>query len=178
MRKVRRLPAHGKTAVIRWPAAGRRCAQIFVELLLTLPILCILLVGIVEFGIILSVTKHVAASSRFGAKLASVEPALGAFAPLLRSRIDDFLETAGIDTGACRVILEDNVSGATVQVDPADGCPCSTPTTPLPVTAGAEFVRVTVCVLLEDNVPDLLSSFGFSVGNRFVEHTTLFRHIP
>ena len=62
--------------------------------------------------------------------------------------------------------------------DPAAAnCNCSPPAIALPQVPGAtadESVRTTVCVRLGDNIPDFLSTFGFSVADFVVEESTTY----
>ncbi|MCH7990633.1 MAG: pilus assembly protein [Planctomycetes bacterium] len=170
----------------------RRSAVIVLELILGLPILIIFLFAVVEFGLILSLSKQVSFASRFGANLASRESRatlgdlnLPAGGSRLLAAINENLATAGISGGACQVILEHNVAGAAdfVQVDPAAGCAnCVAPGTSLPEPVlscagrpAPETVRVTVCVSIPDHVPDLLCGFGFSIDDCVIRHTTTYR---
>ncbi len=172
----------------------RRNAVIVLELILGLPILIIFLFAVVEFGLILALSKQVSFASRFGANLASRESRatlgnlnLPAGGSRLLTAINENLATAGISGGACQVILEHNVVGAPipVQTDPPAGCAnCVAPGTSLPdlvlscFEAGRptpETVRVTVCVSIQDHVPDLLCGFGFSIDDCVIRHTTTYR---
>ena len=162
----------------------RRRAVITVELILALPVLLVLVLAVVEFGMIFAAIQQVAFASRHGAKIAAEEPPgslptlnTSAGGSRLRTRIDQLLETNGFASGACRVILEHNLSGMDeVQVDddPAVACDCQPPAAALP--ASGVSVRVTVCVPLEGNVPDLLASFGFSLDGRTVVQSTTWRY--
>lgn len=160
-----------------------RRAVVTLELILGLPILIIFVFAVIEFGLIFATIDQVAYASRFGAKLASEQA--GAFdVDALRTEIDQYLQTAGLQTGACRAILQHNVTmgmgmrGASPQSSPPGmgGCDCTAPTDNLPTTTGTSFVRVTVCVPLKDNVPDLLCGFGFSLEDCVIEQTTTFRY--
>ena len=171
----------------------RRSAVIVLELILGLPILIIFLFAVVEFGLILALSKQVSFASRFGANLASRESwatlgdlNLPAGGSRLLTAINENLVTAGISGGACQVILEHNVAGASnpVQIDPPAGCAnCVAPGTSLPnpvscIEAGRpapETVRVTVCVSIPDHVPDLLCGFGFSIDDCVIRQTTTYR---
>ena len=172
----------------------RRSAVIVLELIMGLPILIIFLFAVVEFGLILALSKQVSFASRFGANLASNESRaslgvlnLHAGGGRLLAAINENLATAGISGGACQVILEHNVSGVseTVQIDPPAGCAnCVAPGTSLPdpvfscFEAGRpapETVRVTVCVSIPDHVPDLLCGFGFSIDGCVIRQTTTYR---
>lgn len=177
--------------LLKQPCRNRRSAVITVELLLSLPILLIFLAAVLEFGLIYAVSQKVSYASRFGAKLASEEPRTGlddlnlaAGGSRLRTAINRFLSTAEIPTGACTVIFEHNACLANQSQTDTDGsgCDCGAPATPLPAgpppAGNPEYVRVTVCVPLIGNVPDLVSSFGFSVAGFTIEHSTVFRYEP
>jgi len=159
----------------------RRRAVIIVELLLMLPILLLLLVAITEFGMIFAVTQKVAFASRHGAKLTAEQGTpTGAILFVtngnMRVAVNQQLANAGLQQGACRVTLEHNgpASPAVVSDAPVNGaCDCQPPGGPLPTPATA--LRVTVCVPLEGNVPDLLSTFGFSLAGRYVQESTTVR---
>lgn len=154
------------------------------ELILVFPILFILLLAVIEFGLIYAATQYVSHASRFGAKLASEEPTAGledfnlsSGGSRLRTQIDNYLQTVEMGTGACRVILQHNVLGVSnpLQEDTsAMPCDCDPPVANLPTLE--EYVRVTVCVPLEGNVPDLLATFGFSIQDRIIEESTTFHY--
>ena len=156
-----------------------RRAVVTLELILGLPILIIFVFAVIEFGLIFAAIDQVAYASRFGAKLAS-EQGVPFSVGSLRTEIDQYLQTAGLQTGACRVILQHNVmlGGMSPQSSsPGMGsCDCTAPTDNLPTMTGTDFVRVTVCVPLKDNVPDLLCGFGFSLEDCVIEQTTTFRY--
>lgn len=173
------------------PTRKRRAGIVTVELLLTLPVLLVFLAAVIQFALIYSVNQKVAYASRFGARLASEEPRtslddlnLSGGGSRLRTAINNYLANADLTTGACTVILEHNACLANQTQTDTDGsgCNCGAPAAALPAgppPAGTpEYVRVTVCVPLTGNVPDLLSSFGFSVAGCTIEHTTLFRYEP
>lgn len=169
----------------------RRAGIVTVELILTLPVLLIFLAAVIQFGLIYTVNQKVAYASRFGARLASEEPRaslndlnLSGGGSRLRTAINNYLSNAEITTGACTVVLEHNacLPNQTQTDTDGSGCNCGVPATALPAgpppAGNSEYVRVTVCVPLTGNVPDLLSSFGFSVAGCTIEHTTVFRYEP
>lgn len=185
--------AHCGPAKLSRKRDNRACRSgvITVELLLAFPILLIVLAAVIEFGLIYAVNQKVAYASRFGAKLASEEPRttlndfnLPAGGSRLRTAVNRFLSTAELPTGACTVILEHNACLANQTQTDTDGsgCNCGAPAAPLPAgpppAGNPEYVRVTVCVPLIGNVPDLVSSFGFSVAGFTIEHSTVFRYEP
>ena len=154
------------------------------ELILVLPILLILMLAVVEFGLIYQSIHHVVYSSRIGAKLAAEQSTanLGDYnksmgVSALREEIDEYLTAAGFNTVSCQVTLQHNVAAASdptqLNPDPTPaGCDCVAPINNFPV--GQEFVRVTVCVPTDGNVPNLLSTFGFDISDCELEGTTTF----
>ncbi len=164
--------------------ARRRNGVVTLELILAFPILFTLLLVIIEFGLIFSASSHVSAASRLGAKVASkagtvaglqaLMPPVSSSPGPLATEINRYLTSAGFVTSACQVTLQYNNGGNQVLTDPSGGgtCNCSAPTANFPPT---NYVRVTVCVPLSQNVPDLLTMFGFSLTNRSLEHTTTFQ---
>jgi hypothetical protein len=194
-----RSPQTSSTPTIgnTWSASRhsrRRTAVIMLELILALPVILIFLLAIVEFGLILALSKHVSYASRFAATIAADEARsnvngvgdvnLPAGGSDLLTAVNQYLATAGITGGACQVILQHNVSGIAnqTQIDGPGGCNrCTAPATDLPaaplVCPGVtlESVRVTVCVPLEGNVPNLLCTFGFSNEDCVMRETTTYR---
>jgi hypothetical protein len=186
-------PFPGDRSLFQGRLRARR-GVITLELILFLPVLVILLLLIIEFAIIYQVNKQVAYASNFGAKLASEitrEQAasinlgnynLESTPNNLKERIDQVLANHGL-TASCAVILEHNACGVPNNIqrnpDPIPGdCNCGPPEEPLPAgepPVGTAYVRVTVCLKLEGNVPDLLSTLGFALGDRTFEHSTVKR---
>lgn len=161
--------------------AGRRSGVIAVELILMLPILLILLAAIVEFGLILSLIQSVEAANRYGARLVS-EQSSGADAVAmatggnLRQAVNRHLRVAGLQRGVCRLSVEHNGPSNPKQgTDAPSGaaCDCTPPATTLPLPRTA--LRLTICVPLEGNVPDLLGGFGFSLDGRVIQQSSTFR---
>lgn len=176
--------------------SGRR-GVVTLELILWLPILIIFLLAIVEFALIMQFNQQVSYASRFGAKLAAEVSRLDADTPnlsdyvsggTLQNEIDVYLANHGI-SASCEVQLEHNACVAnTSQTDTAVACRCGASPTTLPAgepPAGEAYVKVTVCVRLTGNVPNVLSTFGFDLngadgtaGNAddpTIEHSTVFR---
>lgn len=149
------------------------------------------LMAVVEFAILQQVNQQVALSSRYGAKIAAEVTRAFASSPNLsninqsatvnnlQSRIDTFLANAGL-TASCEVRLEHNACvNNPSQVDTATPCNCSA-TGPATLPAGEPppgeaYVRVTVCLDLNGNVPNLLSTLGFDISGRIVQHSTTYR---
>jgi hypothetical protein len=148
---------------------GSHRGVITLEFLILLPILVILLLAVVEFGLIMAAAKHVEFASRLGAKLAAEALDLSLVnAPStsdnLKDRVDQYLNTAGY-TDSCQVILEHAVPLVpnTTQPNPlVANCPCNPvigPIGSLPVGS----VRVTVCLEMTGNIPNCLESFGYDI---------------
>lgn len=169
----------------------RRSGIVVLELIVWLPVLIIFLLAIIEFSLIMQVNRQVSFASRFGASLAaeitrqtSAATNLSNYNQLatpdnLKQRIDEYLGNHGL-TSSCEVRLEHNACvGGQNQVQTSSACNCG-PTGPasLPAgepPAGEAYVRVTVCVPLSNNVPDILSTFGFGLSGRTIQHSTIFR---
>ncbi len=162
-------------------AARRRRGIIALELILMLPILLIFLAAVVEFGLILSMIQNVEAANRYGARLVSERPSgAGAVAfatsGQLRQAIDRHLRVAGLQNGVCRLSVQHNGPSSPKRGGDAPnggGCDCRPPATSLPLPQTA--VRLTICVPLKDNVPDLLGGFGFSLNERVIQQSSIFR---
>ncbi len=151
-------------------ACSKKRGVVALEFLLLFPILVILLIAVVEFGLILAAAKHVEFASRLGAKLAAETGNLDTFnQPAtpnnLKNQVDQYLITAGY-TNSCQVILEHNVMGIANPIQPnptVANCPCVPvygPIGSLPMQA----VRVTVCLPMSGNIPNCLSTFGYDVS--------------
>lgn len=169
----------------------RRRGVVIVELLIWLPVLMTALMAVVEFALMQQVNQQVALASRYGAKIAAEVTRAFATSPNLsdinqtatvnnlQSRIDTFLANAGL-TASCEVRLEHNACvNNPLQVDNATPCSCSA-TGPVTLPAGEPpqgeaYVRVTVCVPLNGNVPNVLSTLGFDISGRIVQHSTTYR---
>ncbi|MFK7776665.1 MAG: pilus assembly protein [Gimesia sp.] len=153
------------------------------ELILTMPAFLVIMLAIIQISLIFVVSEQTAYASRYAAKIASETPPASLSVlntGLLKTSVDNVLMVGEVPLGSCRVVLEHNVGAAATINDPvvaAAGCDCDPPVTSLPVVAGAvstESVRTTVCVALDGNIPDFLSSFGFSIQNYVVEQSTTY----
>ena len=153
------------------------------ELILAAPAFLIIMLAIIQISQIYVAIEQTAYASRYAAKIASETSAASINAlnaGPLKTTIDDVLQTGGLPQGSCRVILEHNIGVPATINDPVvalPNCDCDPPATSLPVVAGAavnESVRTTVCVPLAGNVPDFLSSLGFSIQDYVVEESTTY----
>lgn len=173
--------------------ARRRRAAVVLEVVLTLPLLIIVLMAVVEFGLMFSNEQIVEMASRAGAQVASrlvtISESDGDPAPT--EVVDAVNEELGkINVTARQVILEHNVyfdgsptgvlSPAVTLKSPAGNlCPPSnepTPPGPTPNHIQPRYVRVTVCVNTTDIAPNLLATFGLDFSNRASQQTTTRRY--
>ncbi len=151
-------------------SAVKKRGVVALEFLLLFPILVILLLAVVEFGLIMAAAKHVEFASRLGAKLAAEAANLETFnqpatSNNLKTQVDRYLNTAGY-TDSCQVILEHNVGGFAnpSQSNPAiANCPCTPVYGPI-ASLPMQSVRVTVCLPMLGNIPNCLSTFGYDVS--------------
>lgn len=129
-----------------------------------MPILFIMLLAIVEFGLIFVGIQQAEAAARLGAKYAVDNNLAGGGATagdaaLIRNEVDEALATAGFGTSASGgVRFTENVSGSSSAEDGT--CPQASSTPP------ADTIRVRVCIPLTAVTPDMLSTFGFSISSR------------
>ncbi len=157
------------------------------EVIVLFPVIVILLAAVIEFGLLLSGIKHVQASSRAGAKIASELATADLTAvpttnnvDAVQATVDQVLSSAGFNS--CQVILEYLVpttmctgvaSGSGTQT--AGSCTgCNAPSVSLPTLANVPggSVRVTVCVDADQLTPDLLSTFGFDISSKVISTST------
>ncbi len=166
-----------------------RRAIITLEAIIWIPILAILLAAVIEMGLLLTGSMHVAAASRLGAKLAAETTPLtpantAAVAMTIRGPIDDYFQNAGYGTTASAgVRLQHNIGAGG---SAADGtCPAQTsPALPLPPSMAFPdrpySVRVVVCVDATTVTPNLLTTFGFDISSVTLELATTYpyEHLP
>ena len=139
--------------------AGRR-GSLTVELILVLPILILVCLATIQFGILMTVHQAVT----HAATVAAREAAKGATINQLGCIVNQVLKPHNLTVGDCvSVVLEDGVG--TPDAEQVGTVPCPPASSPLP----ANSVRVSVCVDT-DCQPFInpLSSFGFSLANRIL----------
>jgi Flp pilus assembly protein TadG len=153
------------------------------ELVLVLPILLIPILAIIRFGLYYANMQQVALACRVGAEEASQTSELASTSTTtiptnILQAVDRTLATAGITR--CSVRLEHNASGTQKALyDPSSGgCvggPTSNLSSPLPP---GRYVRLTVCVPIQELVPRCLAGFGFGIADSssVVPFTMVFRY--
>jgi hypothetical protein len=156
-----------------------------------MPVLLIFAVSIAEFSMAMRLHHKVAAASRYGAKLASEAPRVGAgsLGTLnsaesgfhLKTRIDRWLTSLGLSP-ALAVQLDHNVCGAAAmnQLSGATshGSAAAIVLPELPPPDGVAqrgYVRVTVWLPLGANLPNALRTFGLDWNGATLQHSTTFR---
>ena len=163
----RRKP--GKIAMVN-RRIRRRGALLSVELVLALPILLMMTIAVIQFGLLFANLEQLTLASRVGAHAASESPALassmdgGPVPPDVLDEVNQQLCSSGIEW--CRVRLEHNVGGMPIVLVSDQGPPCECgPVAPLPGPPFDDeaYVRVTVCVPLAELMPNSLTYFGFSI---------------
>lgn len=179
-RRDRRSPILGRPIGPRRARAGSE----IVELVLTLPVLILIGLGIVSFGLFFSNRQQVALASRVGAEEASQTASLPTSGDVPQNILDAItrqLESSSIKVYGVRV--EHNVTAGGPYVLESSGAgasPCGPTETFDPDPAYApllgKYVRVTVCVEMTELMPNLLARFGASVCGRVAQATTIFRH--
>jgi hypothetical protein len=180
-------------------ARPRRQGVITLEFVLVLPILIVLVLAVVQFGVFHARMQQVALACRVGAEEASQTSGLcrvGAeeasqtsglsttdgdpVPPNVRDAIDHQLRSSGIDR--CRIRLEHDVTpGSTVVVlsSPAAGaCVCGPNSLAQAPYPAAPYVRLTVCVPMTELAPNCLRVIGYNIDDpsKVAECTTVFRY--
>jgi hypothetical protein len=138
---------------------------------MVLPILLIMTVAVVQFGLLFANLEQGALAARVGAHEASESPALAATVDGdevpqdIRDAVTHQLCSSGIEW--CHIRLEHNVGGTAIELDSdrGDGCECGPDDTlDNPPHDDEAYVRITVCIPLTELMPDSLSYFGYSVA--------------
>ena len=160
---------------------SQRRATVVLEFVVVLPILVIVLVGTVQFGVFYANMQQVALAARVGAEEASQTGGLAGAGDVpddVLLAIGQQLQTAGIDY--CRVRLEHNVGGPQVELySPSEDACGGGPNEILPAGGPPrEYVRLTVTVKLAEVMPDTIGCFCFSPASadKTAFSTTIFRY--
>ncbi|MFO0819862.1 MAG: TadE family protein [Pirellulales bacterium] len=169
-----------------------RGGAVILEVILALPLLAIVLMAVVEFGIMLSNLQHLEFASRTGAQVAAELDQADFYdsgspwvPPQVLAAVDSQLAQTSIGGSpltAARVYLEHTIPpagpGVTGSVVRVCGGPSPSPCTgadvvDASVSSAYRYVRVTVFVDATSATPNLLASFGFDlVGSQFQQTTT------
>lgn len=165
----------------------RRSGAATLEMILVLPVLLLVTIGLIEFGVMFANLQQVALASRVGAERASELATLPAFStgdpvPLeVIEAIEQQLQSSCIDW--CHIRLEHNAADPLIQevLESTQGEPCGCEDfVPLPADeiSTGRYVRLTLTVPLSEVVPSGLTLFGcrlFSAEQAF-HSTTIFRY--
>lgn len=171
------------------PVLRRRRGGLTIEMVLVVVVLAIVTVAVVQFGVFYANAEQVALAARVGGLEASQTPNLataGAVPGNIVDAIRHQLESSHINF--CEIRVEHNVIPAGPPAPPpppyvlmtaAPGCDCP-PKSPLVSApfAGTDYVRVTVCVPLNQVFPKQISFFGEQLfeASKTYEHTAIFRY--
>lgn len=162
----------------------RRSAAVVLETILALPIFVIMLMGLVEFGVLVENLQHVEAASRAAVLVASRTDAATLNLPALPAdvlvAVNDELGRMQTGVLARQVCLQSNVTaggGVGAAFTRTDG-KSATPNPYIAVTAPAApataYVRVTVFVDVPDVTPNVLAAFGLDFSSEVVQQTTTY----
>lgn len=162
----------------------RRSAAVVLETILALPIFVVMLMGLVEFGVLVENLQYVQAASRAGAMVASRTAAAtlnGVALPAdVLVAVNDELGRMQTGVVARQVRLETNVDnagavGATIsRTDGVSATPNPYVAITAPAAPAGAYVRVTVFVDVPDVTPNVLAAFGLDFQNEVVQQTTTF----
>jgi Flp pilus assembly protein TadG len=121
-----------------------------VELLFILPVLLALILGMVEFSLILAARQQLTAASREGARVAAV----GGNTQEVSAAVQTFLGNGALSGAQVSSVLTDKNNN--------------------PLPSGAN-VTVTVTLPTAQVVPDMLAPFGFTLGQDVMVAQTVMR---
>jgi hypothetical protein len=155
------------------------------ELFLVLPVLLIVTIGLIEFGVMMANLQQVALASRVGAERASELATLPATTtgdsvpPEVIEAIQQQLQSSCIDW--CHIRLEHNAGGTQEVLVSTSGPPCgcedfeNLPPGEIPT---GRYVRLTLTVPLSEVIPPGLTLFGCNLVSPEVafHSTTIFRY--
>ena len=154
--------------------------MITLEFILVLPVLLVATLAVFEFGFLLLVNEAVTAASVRGAREAAK---IGTTPDEVAETVQKYLAVHNItfttdgtnNTDPARVTIEGTLVAS--DLDMGERGNTSIPCTPKGPSVAANEVRVTVCVNVTDStgmtpVPDLLSTFGFSLQGYVYESST------
>jgi hypothetical protein len=174
---------------MRLVPSRRRRGSLTVEMLLVVVVLAVITVAIVQFGVFFANAQQVALAARVGGLEASQYDMLPTtdgdpVPPEVILAIEHQLESSCIEWAEIR--LEHNVNAMLTPVvlesenpNPPTGFICEDKDPLLaPPFPNTRYVRVTVCVPLNEVFPKALSFFGEQLfdSSRTYEHTAIFRY--
>jgi hypothetical protein len=169
----------------RYYAGRQRRGSLTVEMILVVVVLAIITVAVVQFGVFFANAQEVALAARVGGLEASQFPGLsttdGDPVPQeVINAIEHQLESSCIEWAHIRVEhnATGNLSSVALESTNLNGFVCDDKSLLAPPYPGTRYVRVTVCVPLNQVLPKSLSFFGEQLfaSTRTYEATTVFRY--
>jgi TadE-like protein len=153
---------------------ARKGAVASIELILALPIMLIILMGLIQFSLLMLGLEQVSLAARVGGLEAARTANLTSFVdvpPGVMEIVEKQLDSAGIEW--TQVQLEYNIGGQTgVLLAPGTTMDCGPSDTDGPPPP-RDWVRVTVCVPLLEIMPNSLVVAGFDLNNNRVAKTSV-----
>ena len=179
-RRPDRRPCRRSNGDTNRQTADKSRGVITLEFILVLPVLLVATLAVFEFGFLLLVNEAVTAASVRGAREAAK---IGTTPDEVAETVQKYLAVHNItfttdgtnNTDPARVTIEGTLVAS--DLDMGERGNTSIPCTPKGPSVAANEVRVTVCVNVTDStgmtpVPDLLSTFGFSLQGYVYESST------
>lgn len=149
----------------------RRRGSSTLEAIIVIPVLVIITVAAIEFGIVLVVEQAIAHAATVAAREAAKEAVLKSPSDVADELVDvvnTMLAPHNLTVGASVAFALEVGESPTERRGALD---CDPPATPM---VAADEVRVTVCVRLDTApFPNLLSGFGVDISNRCVRRSSL-----
>jgi Flp pilus assembly protein TadG len=130
--------------------AGRRGGTVALELLFALPVLLTVLLGVIEFSLLVVAQQQLATACREGARVA----AQGGTLDDVTQAVQQFLGTGVLSNATIVAVLTD---------DSGQPIPSRSP------------ISVTVSLPANQAAPDLLAFIGFSIGGKALAAQTVMR---
>ena len=150
--------------------SGNRPGAIVLETIIGLPILMIVILAIVEFGLLSKNQAVIQAASRAGADasvgIASTLPPGGTVPSEVSDAVNAVLSARGISATCIRV---EHTSGPAPPYVLVTGSGAASPIATRP---SDDFVCVSVCVENTELAPNLLQLFHIDLAGKFSQHTT------
>ncbi|HAH45432.1 TadE family protein [Gimesia sp.] len=174
---LRTLRNQGNSRSTRSTGSRRRTGSVLLEFILTFPLVLIISLAIILFGLFALLQQTISAATIEGTRKAAQ---VGATTDAIGNLIQDYVainsltldvaqQPAAPGAGDVLVIIEDGSGVLTQTIGNSD-----IPGTPVGPSPGVSEIKVTICLNLTDTngtspIPNLLSSFGFTLSGKQLE---------